>query len=94
MKAYNNPAVAPMPPKAAPLSVMGQAAPNMQSPEGLLGNVKQTKQAPILSRAKTQWNQMGNMGKGMVAGGAGLGLLGGGMGMGAAMSSPDQVVYR
>jgi len=52
-----------------------------------------TKTPGILGRAKGQWDQMGNLGKGMLAGGAGLGLLGGGMGMGAAMS-PDVVVQR
>jgi hypothetical protein len=52
-----------------------------------------TKTPGILGRAKGQWDQMGTMGKGMLAGGAGLGLLGGGMGMGAAMS-PDVVVQR
>jgi mevalonate kinase len=86
MRAYNKPA------PQAPPSIMGQAGANMQRPEGLLGNVKQTQKAPLLNRAKGQWDQMGNLGKGMLAGGAGLGLLGGGMGLGAAMS-PDVVVH-
>lgn len=74
-------------------SIMGQASANMPRPEGLLANVqnvKQTQQAPLLNRAKHQWNQMSPVGKGMVAGGAGLGLLGGGIGLGSALSSPDQ----
>jgi hypothetical protein len=79
------PAVAPMPPKAAP-KVETQAAPQEVAPEAV-------KQPGLLDKAKNEWSQMGNLGKGMLAGGAGLGLLGGGMGMGAAMS-PDQVVYH